>query len=51
MKGYGYAVALGRRAAEQGRSLQSNPYKHSGSGWSNSWLRGYREARKGQKKA
>ena len=51
MKGHGHAVEMGRRAHQQGRSIRSNPYRGSGNGWPEAWLRGYREARKEQKKA
>jgi len=48
MKGYGHAYELGKRAADQERSLQSNPYKHSGAQWLNAWVKGYRDWKKGK---
>lgn len=46
MKGYGHAEEMGRKAAQQGRSVQSNPYALSGAMWLNAWLRGYRDEKK-----
>lgn len=53
MKGLGHAGELGRKAREQGRSVQSNPYKHSGRAWEKAWLWGYRQQkeREGKERA
>lgn len=45
------ARALGVRAAQQGRSAQSNPFKHSGTSYLRSWLRGYNEAKREARRA
>lgn len=49
MKGFGHAYELGLRAAEQDRSLQSNPYKTSGAAWLNAWVKGYRDGKKAKR--
>lgn len=46
MKGIVHAEQMGQRAAQQKRSVQSNPYRTSGRQWSNAWLRGYRNEKK-----
>lgn len=46
MRGYQHAYKLGQKAADQGRSLQSNPYKASGAAWLNAWVKGFRDGKK-----
>ena len=41
MSPHAAAVALGRKAAREGRSAQSNPLKTSSPAYASAWLAGY----------
>lgn len=43
---YAHAHLLGRKAARERRSPQSNPFKSSGQGYPSAWLAGYRAEKK-----